>query len=85
MGKVRMKLRGKDFGRSLKIASAVAATGIAIFLIVEFGPWTRQARNPDTTKAAAKSVGASVTPTEPKPEIEPKPPGPKRIEPAAPN
>jgi hypothetical protein len=38
-----------------------------------------------TTGQAARSAGARLSPTEPKPSIEPKPEGPKQVQPAIPN
>jgi hypothetical protein len=69
------------------IASVIAAFGVLSLLVVDHGLW----RRPEgasvvryaTTEAAAKAVGAQVTPT-PKPTLEPKAPGPKRVEPAIP-
>ncbi len=78
-----MKVRKKEFGKPLAIALAVAAMGIATFLIVEFGPWARQAPNREATKAVAESAGAKVTPTKPKPPIGPTPPGPKPVAPTS--
>jgi hypothetical protein len=71
------------------IALAVAAFGIAGMLLVDHGPWTkphlRTAQvNYGTTAAAAQAVGARVTPTPPKPAIEPIAPGPKQAEPPNP-
>jgi hypothetical protein len=71
------------------IALVVAALGIAGMLLVDHGPWTkphlRTAQvNYGTTEAAAQAVGARVTPTAPKPAIEPIAPGPKPAEPANP-
>ena len=69
------------------IASVVAAVGILSLLVVDHGLW----RKPEgvsvvryaTTAAAAKAVGAQVTPT-PRPTLEPKAAGPKRVDPAIP-
>jgi hypothetical protein len=74
----------------------VVATGIAVFsllalLLVNHGPWSRPVvKGPEVvpysdTAAAAKAAGAKVTPTDPKPAIDPAPPGPKPVQPAAPN
>ena len=82
-----MKTRQKEIGRPLAIAAAVAVLSAAAFLIVEFGPWNREApEQPDraATKAAAQSVGAKVIPTQPKLAVEPTPPGPKPVQPASP-
>lgn len=82
-----MKIRQKEVGRPLVIAAAVAVISAAAFLIIEFGPWNREApEQPDraATKAAAQSVGAKVIPTQPKLAVEPTPPGPKPVQPTAP-
>ena len=82
--KLRERMRGKEIGRPLAIAAAVAIISAAAFLVVEFGPWNREAaEQPDraATKAAAQAVGAKVTPTQPKLAVEPTPPGPKPVQP----
>jgi hypothetical protein len=62
---------------------AVAASGLLAMLIVDHGPWSRpqvqtaEVASYKTTGDAAHAVGASVTPTTPKAEIEPDRPGPK--------
>jgi hypothetical protein len=71
------------------IALAVAVFGIFAMLMVDHGPWSRphlqdaEVAYP-TTDAAARAVGAKVTPTAPKPAIEPDAPGPKPAQPANP-
>jgi hypothetical protein len=73
----------------LAAALAVAAIGVIGMLVVDHGPWnkphlqTAEVHYP-TTKAAAAAVGATVTPTEPTPAIEPEVPGPKPVAPANP-
>ena len=74
------------------IAAAVALIGLALLLLlVDHGPWTRPvvkapAAIPHSdTAAAAQAAGATVTPADPKPAIEPVAPGPKPVQPAAPN
>ncbi len=82
--KIRERIRGKEFGRPIAIAAAVAAISSAAFLIFEFGPWNRHApEQPDraATKAAAHAAGAKVIPTQPKLVVEPAPAGPKPVEP----
>jgi hypothetical protein len=77
-------------GHPLMIAIAVAVFGMLAMLIVDHGQWTRprvqtaEVANYKTTGDAARAVGATVTPTAPKPEIEPTAPGPKPAEPASP-
>ena len=72
------------------VALAVAIFGILAILIVDHGPWNRpqvqtaEVANYKTTGEAARAVGASVTPTAPKPELEPAAPGPKPAQPANP-
>jgi hypothetical protein len=72
------------------VATGVAIIGVLAMLLVDHGPWVRptvqpaQVANYQTTGAAAHAVGAQVTPTEPKSEIEPAAPGPKPAQPADP-
>jgi hypothetical protein len=72
-------------------AVGVAAFGLLALLLVNHGAWnkpklqTEKAAYHSTTGASAQAVGATVTPTAPKPEIEPKPPGPKPVAPAIPD
>jgi hypothetical protein len=71
----------------LAVAIAVAVFGILAMLLVDHGPWNKPHLrtalvNYGTTTAAAQAAGARVTPTTPKPAIEPKPPGPKPVQPA---
>ena len=70
-------------------AVAVAVFGLLSMLIVDPGPWSRpHAQTAEahyaTTSAAARASGAKVTPTMPKPELEPVVPGPKPVQPANP-
>jgi hypothetical protein len=65
---------------------AVAVFGVLAMLLVDHGPWNRPHLktamvNYGNTASAAKAVGATVTPTEPKSPIEPEAPGPKRAQP----
>jgi len=73
----------------LLIASAVAAVGVSSLLILDHGLWNRPVPSPlvvryATTEDAAKAAHAVVTPTLPKPALEPAAPGPKRVQPAIP-
>ena len=76
--------------RPLMIALAVAIFGVLGMLIVDHGPWNRpkvqtaEIVHYTTTGAAARAVGAIVTPTARKLEPEPVPPGPKPTQPANP-
>jgi hypothetical protein len=79
-----MKIHDKEIGWPLIVSAAVAFISVLAFLIIEFGPWTRQAPDKEATKAAAQAVGAKVTPTQPKLAVEPTPPGPQPIQPPAP-
>jgi hypothetical protein len=78
----------RRIGSPVVIAVAVAVLGILAMLIVDHGPWSRpriqtaEMANYTSTGAAAQAAGATVTPTEPKPKIEPIAPGPKPIHPA---
>jgi hypothetical protein len=70
-------------------AMAVAVLGLLSMLLVDHGPWNRPhvqtaEAHYATTGAAARAAGATVTPTMPKPEIEPVVPGPKPVEPPNP-
>ena len=79
-----MKMRQKEIGRQLVTAAAVAVLSAAAFLVVEFGPWNREApEQPDrtATNAAAQAAGAKITPTQPKLAVEPTPLGPKPVQP----
>jgi hypothetical protein len=71
------------------IALAVAVSGVLAMLVVDHGSWNRPHLQTSevgypTTEAAAKAVGAKVTPTPPAPAIEPQAPGPKPAQPANP-
>jgi hypothetical protein len=70
-------------------ATIVAAVGLISLLLVDHGPWNRpHATGPEkvyaTTAAAAHAAGATVTPTAPKPALEPVAPGPKPAQPPNP-
>jgi hypothetical protein len=77
-------------GEPVVAAVAVAVFGMLAMLIVDHGPWTRpqvqtaEVANYKTTGEAARSVGATVTPTAPKASIEPNAPGPKPAQPVNP-
>ncbi len=72
------------------IAVAVAVSGVLAMLIVDHGPWNRpkvqtaEVHNYTTTGEAARAVGATVGPTEPKSEVEQIVPGPKPAQPSSP-
>jgi hypothetical protein len=77
--------------RSGPIAGAVivAVVGLISLLLVDHGPWnqphvTGSEKVYATTAAAAHAVGATVTPTAPKPALEPVAPGPKPVQPVNP-
>jgi hypothetical protein len=80
----------RTLARPVAIALAVATFGVLGMLIVDHGPWNRprvqtaEIVNYTTTGAAARAVGATVTPTAPKLELEPVAPGPKPVQPANP-
>jgi hypothetical protein len=75
-------------GSPVVIAVAIAVLGMLAMLMVNHGPWSRphfqsaETANYTTTGAAARAAGATVTPTAPKPQIEPIAPGPKPVQPA---
>ena len=77
-------------GHPVVIAIAVAVFGVLAMLIVDHSPWTRprvqtaEVASHKTTGDAARAVGAKVTPTAPKSELDPPGPGPKPAEPANP-
>ena len=81
--------RKQSFG-PIVIAAAVAAFGLLSLVIVNHGPWNRpQIQSPEvhrdtTTRDAAQTAGAKITPTEPKLAIEPEPLGPKPAQPPNP-
>jgi hypothetical protein len=64
-------------GRPVAVAIAVAVVGVLAMLLVDHGPWAHpQVQSAEsayykTTGEAARAVGASVTPTEPKRLVEP--------------
>jgi hypothetical protein len=59
------------------IATAVAATGLFALLLVNHAPWNKPNVRNETmiqygsAAAAAAAIGATVTPTEQKPEVKP--------------
>jgi hypothetical protein len=73
------------------VAIAVAIFGALAMLIVDHGPWSRpnvqtaEVANHQTTGQAARAAGAVVSPTAPKPSLEPEAPGPKPAQPASPD
>jgi hypothetical protein len=77
-------------GAPLMVALAVALFGVLGMLIVDHGPWSKPkvrnaiVANYSTTGEAARAAGATVAPTEPKPRLEPVPPGPEPVHPANP-
>jgi hypothetical protein len=62
----------------LIIAMTVAVMGLGALLLVNHGPWTKPRVQNETmiqygtTAASAAAAGAAVTPTEQKPELEPR-------------
>jgi hypothetical protein len=80
----------RTVGSPVVVVAAVAIFGLLAMLIVDHGPWSRpqvqtaEVANYHTTGAAARAVGATVTPTAPKAELEPEAPGPKPAQPANP-
>jgi hypothetical protein len=76
-------------GNPVVYALAVAVFGLLSMLIVDHGPWNRpHAQTAEahyaTTSAAARAAGATVTPTMPKPALEPVAPVPKPVQPTNP-
>jgi hypothetical protein len=82
--------RGRSY-TPIAVTLAVAVISLLALLFVNPGPLKRLVvKSPEVvpsadTTAAAKAAGATVTPTDPKLAIEPTPPGPKPVQPAAPN
>jgi hypothetical protein len=76
--------------RPVVVAMAVAGFGVLAMLIVDHGPWsspkvqTAEVANYRTTGEAARAAGATVTPTAPKPALEPIAPGPMLVQPVNP-
>ncbi len=72
------------------VALAIAIFGLLAMLIVDHGPWSRPRvetvgiADHRTTGEAARSAGAAVQPTEPRTPLQPEAPGPKPVQPAAP-
>jgi hypothetical protein len=72
------------------VALAIAIFGMLAMLMVDHGPWshpnvqTAEVANHTTTGEAARAAAAVVVPTEPRPALEPEPPGPKPVQPASP-
>ena len=68
-------------------AMGVAVFGLLALLLFNHGPWNKpQLHNgTNTTAASARAVGATVEPTAPKSDLEPKAPGPKPVAPAIPD
>jgi hypothetical protein len=81
--------RGRRSVWPLLITIAVAMLGLCSMLIFDHGLWDRRVESPlvvryESTADAAKAAQATVTPTTPKPALEPVAPGPKRVQPAIP-
>jgi hypothetical protein len=74
----------------LLVALAIAIFGVLAMLIVDHGPWspprveTAEVADHGTTGQAARSAGAAVQQTPPRPALEPQAPGPKPAQPADP-
>jgi hypothetical protein len=86
---VKNENHGRRARSPLLFALAVAVFGLLSMLIVDHGPWNRPhvqtaESHYATTSAAARAAGATVTPTMPKPALEPIAPGPKPVQPANP-
>jgi len=87
---MRKRYSKGTLGRPVVVAMAVAGFGVLAMLVVDHGPWSRPkvqtaaVANYKTTGEAARAAGAAVTPTAPKPVLEPIAPGPKPAQPANP-
>jgi hypothetical protein len=77
-------------GIPLVAAIVIAVLGVLGMLIVDHGPWnkpkvqTAVMANYTKTGDAARAVGAAVTRSEPKSQLEPTVPGRKPVHPATP-
>jgi hypothetical protein len=76
-------------GNPVVYALAVAVFGLLSMLFVDHGPWNRPhiqtaEAHYATTSAAARAAGATVTPTMPKPALEPVARVPKPVQPTNP-
>jgi hypothetical protein len=73
------------------VATVVAVMGLVGLLLVNHDPWNKPTVKDEammqygSTAASAAAVGAAITPTEKKPELEPVAPGPKPVAPAIPD
>jgi hypothetical protein len=70
------------------VVMAISTFGLVSLLLVDHGPWNRPhlestAGHYASTESAG-AAGATVTPTEPKPLVEPTAPGPKPAQPINP-
>jgi hypothetical protein len=80
----------RTLAQPVVVAMAVAVFGVLAMLVVDHGPrshpqvQTAEIANYKTTGEAARAVGAAVTPTAPRPSLEPDAPGPKPAQPASP-
>jgi hypothetical protein len=78
----------RKLGWPVVVAMAVAVFGVLAMLIVDHGPWSRphvqtaEIAVHKTTGEAARAAGATVTPTAPKPGLEPDTPWPRPVQPA---
>ena len=81
----------RTLAQPVVVAVAVAVFGVLAMLVVDHGPWSRpnvqtaEVANHRTTGEAARAAGAAITPTAPKPALEPEAPGPKPAQPASPD
>jgi hypothetical protein len=77
--------------RPVWIALVIAILGVLATLVVDHGPWSRahvqtaELASHQTTGEAARSAGAAVEPTAPRPALEPEAPGPKPVQPPNPD
>ena len=80
----------RKLGSPVIVAAAVAVLGVVAMAVVDHGPWSRphmeaaEVANHGSMGEAARAAGATVTPTEPKLDVEPVVPGPKRAQPVRP-
>jgi hypothetical protein len=84
------KHSARKVGSPVIVAAAIAVVGVLAMVVVDHGPWSRphmeaaEVANHGSVGEAARAAGATVTPTEPRSDLEPVVPGPKRAQPVSP-
>jgi hypothetical protein len=84
------KHSARKVGAPVMVAAVIAVVGVLAMVVVDHGPWSRphskadEVANHRSVGEAARAAGATVTPTEPRSDVEPAAPGPKRAQPVSP-